>query len=278
MRRAGLRCWTRVLPGLFGPAALLLATPWPAAAQLRRDPSVQPIAEARAGDLLIGLGASYGARQSFPLSGLTGDLLSLGRITFAYAPAEALVIELRGDLQNVLHISGRDSSHVDLQDGVADGTTNDFGVGGDSGLSGGIRVEVKLPNSNETKGIGTNTTDVRLSVLGSYGAGDLRLTGDLGIAILEAPLENFEQNDVVVYSAELLYRPRGGSWRLGLGIDGRAATRDRVLVGTEDLGEVRGIAEYGSGAWVLDLEGAVGYAGTSPDWAVRGGVSFRPGS
>ncbi len=264
MRRAGLRCWTRVLPGLFGPAALLLATPWPAAAQLRRDPSVQPIAEARAGDLLIGLGASYGA------------------------PAEALVIELRGDLQNVLHISGRDSSHVDLQDGVADGTTNDFGdfrigvgllpLGGDSGLSGGIRVEVKLPNSNETKGIGTNTTDVRLSVLGSYGAGDLRLTGDLGIAILEAPLENFEQNDVVVYSAELLYRPRGGSWRLGLGIDGRAATRDRVLVGTEDLGEVRGIAEYGSGAWVLDLEGAVGYAGTSPDWAVRGGVSFRPGS
>ena len=266
--------------------ALLLATPAAAAAQLRRDPAVQPIVEACPGDILLGLGASYGARQSFPLSGLTGNLLSLGTITFAYSPAAAVVVELTGDLQNVLHITGRDSSHVELEDGVADGTTHDFGdfrigvalmpFGDQQGLSGGVQVEVTLPNSNERRGIGTNTTDVRLAALGSYGAGELRLTGDLGIAILEAPLENFQQNDVVVYGAELLYRPRGGGWRVGLGVDGRASTRGTVPVGTEDLGEVRGIAEYGPGAWVLDLDVAIGYAGTSPDWALRGGVSFRP--
>lgn len=269
-----------------------LALPVGVTGQMRRDPSVQPVAEIRRGDLLVGVGLSYGANQTFPLLGLRGDLLSVGRLTLAYGLADAVILEIRGDLQNVLYLEPdpdaapeRPEPAVPLDPGTLDGTTHDFGdfrigvlfapIGSKEGLSAGGRLEVKLPNSDETRGIGTNTTDVRLSLLGGFGCGPVRATADLGVAILEAPLEGFEQNDVVVYSAELLYRMLEGRIRLALGLDGRAATRGHVLLGTEDLGEIRAGGEYAAGRLALDGEVALGYAGTSPDWAFRIGAAYR---
>lgn len=283
-RRAGL-----FRRGAWVASLVVSIHPWTNAelvAQLRRDASVQPVAETRRGDLLIGAGAAYAGGVAFPLSGLEGDLLAIGRLSFAYGLADRILVEVRGDVRQVLYVERRGDSEVELEEGVDDGTTSDVGdfrigftlapLGSRRGASGGARVEVKLPNSDERKGIGTNTTDVRLSLLGSYGFERLRFTADLGIGILEAPVEGFEQNDVLVYAAELLYGPGGGSWRLALAVDGRASTRDRVPVGTEDLGEVRSGLELRAGAWLLDLEGAIGYAEASPEWAVRGGISYRP--
>jgi hypothetical protein len=251
-------------------------------AQARRDPAVQPVIEIEAGDLLVGAGLGYEANRSFPLSGLSGDLWSLGRLTFVYGLARAVAIEVRGDLQHVLTIEGRGESAIELSPATDGASTSDFGdfrvgvllmpFGGSEGLSGGAHVQVTLPNSDEKKGIGTNTTDVRLSLLGSYGSGPLRVTADVGVAILEAPLQTFEQNDVLAYSGELLYRT--GHVRLALGVDGRASTRGRVPIGTEDLGEVRTGFDVRFGAWLLDAEVAAGYAGSSSDWAFRAGAAY----
>ncbi len=251
-------------------------------AQARRGPTVQPVVEIEAGDLLVGAGLAYDATRSFPISGLSGDLWSIGRLTFVCGLARAVAIEVRGDLHRVLHIEGRDEPAIELDPTTDGSSTSDFGdfrvgvllmpLGEIEGLSGGAHVQVTLPNSDEKKGIGTNTTDVRLSLLGSYGAGPLRVTADVGVAILEAPLERFEQNDVLAYSGELLYRT--GRARLVLGVDGRASTRGRVPVGTEDLGEVRAGLDVRLGEWMLDGELAAGYAGSSPDWALRAGVAY----
>ncbi|MFQ5889482.1 MAG: hypothetical protein ACE5JR_05465 [Gemmatimonadota bacterium] len=265
----------------------LVALPGHAVAQLRRAPTVQPVAEVSRGDLLVGGGSGYAADAEFPLSALAGDLVSVARLTVAYGLASRVLVMLEGDVYRVLTVQRAGLPAIPLDPGVADGTSGDVGdfrigtlfspIGGREGLSGGLRMEVKLPNSDETKGIGTNTTDFRFGVLGSYGVRRLRVTADVGVGILEAPLESFEQNDVLMYSGEILLRIAAGRGRLALGVDGRASTRDRVPLGTEDLGELRFGADYRAGGWLLDAHLSLGYAGTSPDWGVSAGVARLAG-
>lgn len=235
----------------------------------------------------MGAGAWFGSGGEFPLAALEGDLLAPARLTVAYGVARGVVLEVRGDVWRVLDIDRRGTSRVPLDRDVEDGTTTDHGdlrvgavmtlAGDREGFAGGLRLEMKVPSSDEEKGIGTNTTDLRAGLLATWGGGPWRFTGDAGIGILEAPLESFEQNDVVVYSGELLYRPADGPLRLFLGVDGRASTRDRVPVGTEDLGEFRAGAEWRFGEWLVDGGLAAGYAGTSPDWGLAAGIAWLVG-
>lgn len=286
-------------------AALLL--PRPAEAQLRRDPLVREAAGARAGELLLGAGAGWEPGSRFTLSGLRGDLVRLGRLTVAYAVADGVVLEARGDAWRVLHIDGRGRSHVPLDPGVADGTTADAGdfriatvarlVGRARGPSAGLDVAVKLPDSKETRGIGLNTTDFEGSAFGSWGSPRVRATAELGIGILTAPLRTFVQDDVLLYAAEIVWSPGGGAapgtagrrgrgavppgggggLRLSLAAAGRLNTRNVVPVGLEDRGRVRAGAEWGRGGWALDASAAAGYGPLGPDLALGLGFARRLG-
>lgn len=254
-------------------------------AQARRDPTVQPVSEVVAGNVLFGGGLAYGYGLSFPLSGLEGDLLSVGRLTIAYGLADRVLLEVRGDLWRTLSVDREGPSAVPLDADALDGRSGDFGdfrigflfapFGSSQGFSAGAHVEVKLPNSDEKKGIGVNTTDVRLALLGSYGSTRWRATASLGVGILEAPLENFEQNDVFVYAGEIVYRA-GSRVRLALGVEGRASTRGRVPVGTEDVGEAVLGVDYHVGPWLLDMAMTGGVVADSPDWGIRVGWSYAP--
>lgn len=252
--------------------------------QMRRATGIQPVAEVQRGDLLLGIGWGRAQGGAFPLAGLTGDLWSLGEITVAYALGDRALIQLDGAAIRVLSIRSRSESAIPLDPGVADGTvsdTDDFRItaafapfGSREGWSAGGVVEVKLPNSDERRGIGLNTTDVMLGLLGSWGGGAWRASGRLGVAILEAPLENFEQNDLAAYAVEVLFRPYP-RLRLSVGIDGLANTRDVIPLGTEDVGEATAGAEWRVGAWQIDLGLGRGYAGNSPDWRVVGGIAWN---
>lgn len=265
-------------------ACILLALPAaPVDAQLRRDAPTQPLYEAEPGSLLLGLGAGFGSGASFPLSALEGDLLSLGVVDVAYAAGPRIVFGVRGAVHQRLLIRERGASRVPLDPDAEDGTVTDVGdfrlgvlaapFGRLDGLHAGFRFEAKLPNSEERKGIGTNTTDVRTGILVGYGGGPIRITGDAGVAILEAPLGTFRQNDVVAYSAEAVHRLPGGRARLFAGVEGRANTRERVPVGTEDRGEARLGADLRVGGWLADTFLRLGYAGTAPDWGLSAGLS-----
>lgn len=235
------------------------------------------------GELLVGLGAGHEADVDFPLSGLSGDLTRVPAVTLSYAFAPGAVFLLRGDAYRRLAVERRRPSAVPLDPGVDDGVTTDAGdfrlgtlfrvAGRAEGLSGGLHLEVKLPNSDEAKGIGSNTTDVELSAFGSWGEAPWRANASVGVGILEAPVERFEQNDVVVYAGELVWRRPGLPYRLELGATGRASTRGSVPLGTEDRGRLAARAAWLSGPWQLDGGLALGYAGTSPDWAVEVGLA-----
>ena len=273
-------------------AAVLLLTPAASRAQnaLRRGAPIQPVALAHKGDLLLGAGAAYGTSVTVPLIAVEGDLTRLGILDLIWAPGDGVILEVRGDAYRALTIDTiGDNPPVPPDEGVADGKSTGAGdftvgisfraLGGGEGLTLGGRFEFNIPDSNQAEGLGTNTTNIRMTVLGGYASGPLVITGDLGVGILEAPLENFEQNDVVAYSAELFYRfELPARLRLFAGLYGHASTRGEVPIGTEDQGEVSFGADLKLGRWLFDFGGLVGYAGNSPDWGVGGGVSLTLGS
>lgn len=260
---------------------------------LRRAASVQPVAQVARGDVLLGLGAAYESAVRAPLIAAAGDLGRFGIVDIAYGLADGVVIEVSGDAYRVFRVEGGQSAaglaaadgvealDEDILDGVSTGA-GDFlvgvtfqALGSARGPSLGGRFLFAIPSSDEDQGLGTNSMSIRMSVLGSYGWDRVRLTGDMGVAILEAPVEHFEQNDVFVYSAELLYSPSPfHPLRIFAAVDGQASTRGRVPLGTEDLGRLNLGADYRVGRWLLDAFGVLGYAGNSADWGVGGGVAL----
>jgi hypothetical protein len=277
----------RVLPAVLLVLGLLTPAGATVHAQnaLRRSAAIQPVGLVARGDLLIGIGATYESNVARPLVAVVGDLWRLGVVRVSWAAADGVLVEVSGDFRRVLTVDSMGVPPVNPRPDLLNGrssATGDFAVafsflvlGDGDGLGAGGRLKIELSNSNEKDGLGTNTTNVRLSLLGSYGKGPFQFTGDVGIGILEAPLENFEQNDVVVYSAELLLAPLADvRLRMFGGIDGRASTRNRVLIGTEDLGEFYLGLDYRLGRWLIDTAAGLGYAGSSPDWKVAGGISF----
>lgn len=283
-RGAGGRPRT-LLPVLCAVLALALL-PADGTGQLRRDPAVPYVPDAD-GRLLLGFGVAREVDRSFPLSGLRGDLDRLGVTTLLYSFAPGAVFHVQGDAYRVLSVESRGPSRVPLDEGVADGTTGDAGdfrlgtlfrvLGSARGFSGGLHLAATLPNSDEEKGIGTNTTDVRTSVFGSWGRRGVRMTGELGIGILEAPLADFSQNDVVVYAGEALYRPPASPVGISLSARGRASTRDLVPPGTEDRGRLRVRGELRLGPWRVDGGVSRGYAGPGADWILEiGGARLVP--
>lgn len=255
---------------------------------LRRSAPLQPVALAKKGDLLIGIGAAYEADVHAPLVAVDGDLARIAVLHLVYALADGVLLEVRGDSYRVLSVDSLGVPVVEPDEGLLNGSASgaaDFraGVsfllfGDDQRLAVGGRFEFILPSSDESKGLGTNSLNVRFGVLGAYRRDPLVFTADLGLAILEAPVDNFEQNDVLAYSAELIYlTPLARPLRLYLGVDGRASTRSSVPLGTEDLGTVRFGADLRLGRWLLDAGGLVGYTGNSASWGLTGGAAFLLG-
>lgn len=269
---------------------VLVTTPGFAQNALRRGAVIQPVALAEKGDLLLGFGAGYEADVNVPLLSIEGDLARIGILQLSWAVGDRVLLEVWGDAYRALTVDSMGSAPpVEPDEGVADGKSTgagDFGAvitflvfGGEQGFGIGGRLGFNIPDSNQAEGLGTNTTNIGMSLLGSYGRGPFLITGDVGIGILEAPLENFEQNDVIIYSAEVLYSIAGAqTLRAYASIGGRASTRGEVPVGTEDLGVVGIGADYRFSRWRLDAAGLVGYAGNSPSWGVTAGVALLFGN
>ncbi|TFG65475.1 MAG: hypothetical protein E4H28_04110 [Gemmatimonadales bacterium] len=263
-------------------AASLMLLAVPVSAQTSRLSTVPPVADIRQGDALVGLGLSYGLEQSFPLSGLRGDLLVLGRMSASYALADHALLELDMETVRVLWIDEAGPASVPPTDAEVGGSTAGFGdlrlgltfapftLGSDISFGGWFAVE--LPNSDQRSGIGTNTTNILLGPVVSIPGDRLTVTSRLGVGILESPLVSFTQDDVFVYSLDALIRA-GDGLRFVLSVDGRTNPRRTVSLGLEDVGLVRAGMELGRGHWRLDAGIARGYAQRSPNWRASVGLS-----
>lgn len=266
-------------------ACVVLLAP-PCNAQLARPSTAPPIVDVRQGDFLLGIGVSLGTEQSFPLSGFQGDLLSAGQLVAAYAMTDRTVLQAEWGGIRLLRIEEEGPSAVQLNDSATDGRTWDAGdvrivltwaplaLGEDMALGGWVAVE--LPNSEQGKGIGSNTTNALIGAVISGRSKRLTLTGRLGLGILESPLRPFSQDDVVAYSLDALITATD-RLRLMASIAGRTNPRRSVSLGLEDTGVIRAGAEFRVDRWRLDAGLGHGFAHRSPRWQVDLGLSWVEG-
>ncbi|MEW6129886.1 MAG: hypothetical protein AB1757_22790 [Acidobacteriota bacterium] len=203
------------------------------------------------GIIRIESGFEFLQDQTFPLSGLRGDVTKLADTRLSFGLAPNVEFQIEWTLQQFLTIKSRTPSAVNLKLGDNATDTNDVGDATlwmkiklrneTKRLPGfGFRFGMQLPNSNETRGIGTNTTNVfgMITAGKKFNNEKLNVFGNLGIGILEAPLGNFSQNDVLLFGLAGIYQVSDKVNLLGE-INGRHSTRKHAPLGTEDFSTAR---------------------------------------
>jgi hypothetical protein len=241
---------TKLLKKLSLAAVLLFGSAVFASAQ-QRPLLTEDVEIIKPGVIRIETGFEFVQDQRFPLSGLRGDVTKLGNTRLRFGLAPNVEFQIEWTLQNFLSIKGRELTPLNLKLGANGNDSNDFG---DATLwmkiklrnetritpSLGFRFGMQLPNSNETKGIGTNTTNVFGMITAGKHFNDDRLEvfGNLGAGILQTPLSTFSQNDVLLYGLAGIYKV-SDSFNLVGEVNGRHSTRRRAPLGTEDFSEAR---------------------------------------
>jgi hypothetical protein len=238
------------------------------------------------GVIRIESGFEFLQNQTFPLSGLRGDVTKLADTRLSFGLAPNVEFQIEWTFQNFLSINRRTPSAVNLKLGANATDTNDVG---DATLwmkiklrneskrlpAVGFRFGVQLPNSNESFGIGTNTTNVYgMITAGKKLKGDrLNIFGNLGIGILETPLSNFSQNDVLLYGLAGVYQATDNVNLVGE-VNGRHSTRKRAPLGTEDFSEARIGAQIRALGVRWNAAGIFGLSKNSPKTGLALGITY----
>jgi hypothetical protein len=238
------------------------------------------------GLIRIESGFEFLQNQKFPLSGLRGDLTKLADTRLSFGLAPNVEFQIEWTVQNFLSINGRGPSAVPLKLGANAADSNDVGdvtlwmkmkLRNESKRlpALGFRFGIQLPNSNETLGIGTNTTNFYGTVTaGKRFAGEkLNVFGNLGIGILTAPLNSFSQNDVLMYGVAGIYTASDRVNIVGE-VNGFHSTRKRAPIGTEDFSEARLGAQIRALGVRWNAAGIVGLSDRAPRTGLAFGITY----
>ena len=202
------------------------------------------------GLIRIESGFEFLQNQTFPLSGLRGDVTKLADTRLSFGLAPNVEFQIEWTFQNFLSITSRGPSAIPLKLGANDADTNDVGdvrlwmkikLRNESRVAPamGFRFGVELPNSDQSRGIGTNTTNFYGMITAGKRFGDkLNLFGNLGLGILTAPLQATSQNDVLLYGLAGIYSATDRVNIVGE-VNGFHSTRNNPPLGTEDFSEAR---------------------------------------
>jgi hypothetical protein len=222
----------------------------------------------------------------FPLSGLRGDMTRLldTRLSFGLSPMVEFQIEWTP--QSFLSIKGRGPTPLDLKLGANAGDTNDVGdvtlwmkmkLRNETRIapSLGFRFGIQLPNSNQTRGIGTNTTNFYATINAGkkFASGRLNVFGNVGLGILQAPLANFTQNDVLLYGLASIYQLSDRVNLVGE-VNGSHSTRKTAPLGTEDFSEARIGAQIRALGLRFNAAGIFGLTDRAPKTGFTIGVTY----
>jgi hypothetical protein len=128
-----------------------------------------------------------------------------------------------------------------------------------------------MPNSNQARGIGTNTTNVFALVALEEQIRKLDVFGNLGIEILQAANALFTQNDVLIYGGTFKY-PILRRVNLVGEVNGLYSARsiNDALIGTQSSGQARVGLQITAGGFAWGLAGVRGLNKYDP----RSGFTF----
>jgi len=255
--------------------------PSPAQAQQRplltQDP--EPIG---AGRVLVEGGFDADHNQEYPVSGLKGNLIrlpigvsigisSIAELQIDGGPYDHLTVTDRRDapLSNAVTVVG-DSTH-DVEDLVV--ATKVRVVSETAGRpSVGLRFATRLPSASIETGLGLDTTDFFVTLLGGKTVESVRVVANIGLGVLSDPTSGHRQNDVLVYGLSFARATTQEVEFVGE-LTGRVSTRSGgPFPGTESLGAIRLGARYTRGPIRFDT--AVLFGLTSIDPTIGFTVGF----
>jgi hypothetical protein len=191
--------------------------------------AVEPATLLELGHAQLEFGTAHFRQQSFPLSGLEGNLWKVGNLRFCISLSGYVELQTEGTLLNVLDITNRKpafNSRITT-------STNPTGDIGDfflwtkfsvlreytSGIGFSVRFGVQLPNASNESGLGIDEINFFSSVLfQKHFAGQWTINAGLGV--LGDPTIVSSQHDVFVYGIEYVL-PIGESTFLYLQSAGR---------------------------------------------------------
>jgi hypothetical protein len=246
-----------------------------------RTPDAETVPQ---GTLRAQVGFDFLQDADFPLSGLSGDLSSVGVTDLRLGVGRTVEVELEGAVQNFLQVKREVPGPVTAVLTSPDSThgVGDFSLWTKVRIVGetahrpaiAFRFGYQMPNSDQTRGIGTNTTNVFAELILEKHLRQLKLFGDLGLGILQAPNTKFSQNDVLLYGGAFLY-PLERRVNIAGEIAGRYSARSvtPALIGTENHSQARLGFEIFAGGFRWDAAAIAGLAQHDPSSGFTFGVS-----
>jgi hypothetical protein len=217
-----------------------------------------------AGRVLIEGGLDVARNQEYPVSGLEGNLLRLPAIGISVGISSIAELQIDGGLYDRLNITKRnplaplasaltvtgDSTH-DVSDVIVATKIRLLAeTAGRPAL--GIRFATKLPNASNESGLGLDTTDFHITLLGAKTVQSIRVVGNFGIGILADPTVGNRQNDVIDYGVSFARAVTQEAELVGE-LNGRASTRGGTpFPGTESRGILKLGGRYTRGSVRLD--------------------------
>ena len=218
------------------------------------------------GAFVVETGFGYAHKAQFPLHDLKGDEYSVFQNGFNFSLGPLAEFQIKGAIQNFVK-SG-------------DQWRNDWG---DWALSTKIRIvpethvlpiisfrpTMVLPNSNDSKGIGTNSTQVFGDILVGKTVGRGFVFGNAGLGILTDTTHVRAQQDVFTYGVAGVL-PISTRMSLLTEVNGWENPRSSPSPGTESRSQARLGMQIRSGSVRWDVAGTAGLTRLDP----RGGVVF----
>src|SRR5579864_588512 len=191
-------------------ALAFLSLSRPAVAQQRplvtQDP--EPIG---AGRVLVEGGLDAAHDEQYPVSGLKGNLLSVPTIGISVGISSIAEFQVQGGFYDRLNITSRNpvaplaglltatgASTHDVKDTIV-ATKIRLLAETASRPAISLRFATKLPNATNESGLGLDTTDFNMALLGGKTVQSIRVVANLGVGILGDPTDGNRQNDVLTY-------------------------------------------------------------------------------
>jgi hypothetical protein len=199
---------------------------------LTEDPRL--IAE---GMVVSELGIGYQHRARFPVSGLTGDLFSLLENGLHFGLGKRAEFQMTGVVQNYLRLENGAGSRNDWGD-LALSTKIRLVDEGRSRPAISFRPTVVLPNSSQTKGIGTDGTNFFGNLLFGKKAGPAYVFGNIGLGILDDATRPAAQHDFLTYGVAASV-PAGSRMNVLAEWNGRHNYTTFPSLGGESRGQAR---------------------------------------
>ncbi|HVE57325.1 MAG TPA: hypothetical protein VNB22_10900 [Pyrinomonadaceae bacterium] len=244
------------------------------------------------GTVEIAAGVDFLQNVKFPLSGLKGDLTRVGDVRVRTGFAPNVEIQVEGVLQNFLAINSQTAtSPIPLAlDGNSTNDTGDITISTKIKLRNettnlpavGFKFGFEMPNSDQARGIGTNQINVFGKVLLQKRFGRvagktprINVFGNLGLAIMTAPIERFTQNDLFLYGLAGIFKVNE---RINIvsEVNGRLNTRSGAApLGTESVGQFRIGTQIRASGLRFDTAAVIGLTKFSPRSGVTFGVTYQ---